>query len=90
MESECSPTKPVPVPGYYTYSIYRKSLRTAKTDSGGVTLLCKDRYKKRIKILTCKSEDYMWIKPKKTFFHLSEDLCIYAQPMTSHQIPHIV
>lgn len=78
METKCSPTKPVIIPGYYSYDIYRTSLKTAKTDSGGITLLCKDNYKKGIKILTCTSEDYMWVKLDKSFFHLSENLFICA------------
>ena len=78
METKCSPTKPISFPGYYSYNLYRKSLKSAKTDSGGITVLCKDIYRKGIKILQSKSEDYLWVKIDSAFFHLPKDLYICA------------
>lgn len=77
-ETKCSYSETIHIPNYYTFSLNRTPLKTAKTDSGGIALICKQKLKSGIAILPTTSEDYMWVRLNKSFFNLSKDLYICA------------
>ena len=77
-ETKCLKSQELNVPGYYCFQLNRTSIKTAKTESGGIALLCKSHYRQGISILPIISEDFFWIKLNKQFFNISEDLYICA------------
>ena len=77
-ETKCSNSDTIHVPNYYCYSLNRTPLQTAKTHSGGIAFLCKQELKQGIAILAPTSEDYFWVKLKKSFFNINQDLYICA------------
>ena len=40
-ETKCQSNQTIYIPGYYSFHLYRRALETAKTESGGIIILCK-------------------------------------------------
>ena len=65
------------LPGYWDFSQVRPKHRKAGRHSGGISVLCKEKYRPGLKILHT-SEGFIWVKLESTFFSLVNDLFICA------------
>ena len=77
-ETKCQKDQTIHLPGYYCFQVNRTPLKTAKTESGGIAFLCKQEYRQGIRILPENSEDFLWIRLRKEFFNIKDDLYICA------------
>lgn len=68
----------VNVPGFSSFSTYRRKHRKAKRCSGGLTILIKESLRKGVKFLPVSSDFFIWFKLDSSFFHTRRDIFVCA------------
>ena len=77
----------VNIEGFYSFSKGRQASNNARRNSGGITVLVKSELRKGVKFLDKESsEEFVWWKLEKDFFHMKRDLyvcTVYIPPQNS-------
>ena len=87
VESWLSDASVVNSPGFYSFSKFKQKSERANRNSGGIIVLIKSELRKGVKFLEKESsEEFVWWKLEKDFFHMKQDLyvcSVYIPPQNS-------
>ncbi len=78
----------VNIQGFYSFSNCRQKSNRAGRNSGGITVLVKSELRKGVKFFDKESsEEFVWWKLEKEFFHLKQDLFVCSVYIPLHNSP---
>jgi exonuclease III len=86
IETHMSKDDSVHISGYYSVSVTRTKLRTARKHSGGITVLIRESLRPGIKVIEQSCSELVWVKLDKEFFKTEKDIYIaftYVTPTNS-------
>ena len=67
----------IALPGLWDFSLIRPKNKKAGRHSGGITIFCKERVRRGLRIIDA-SEGFIWVKLDANFFNLTNDLFLCA------------
>ena len=76
VETHAKPNDTIEFPDYFTYSIFRPKKKKSRRHSGGLAIFIKTSIKQGIAIHRNGSSEYFWIRLKKDFFNIQNDVFI--------------